>query len=140
MQAAIDLASDFVPTGHVVVIQENGDGTKQEYKSGSLPRLGNYETVVLINGGSASASEILAGALRDDVGIKLVGDKSFGKGTIQEPLDVTGGSGVHITTAKWLTPNGTWVHDKGLIPDVEISNSGNTTEDAQMDAAVNLFQ
>lgn len=140
MQAAIDLASDFVPTGTVVVIQQNGDGTKEEYKSTSLPRLENYQTVVLINGGSASASEILSGALRDDRGIKLVGDKSFGKGTIQEPIDMAGGSGVHITTAKWLTPNGTWVHEKGLTPDVEITNPDNATEDAQLNAAIKLFQ
>lgn len=139
MQAAIDLASDFVPTGTVVVIQQNGDGTKEEYKSTSLPRLEKYQTVVLINGGSASASEILSGALRDDRGIKLVGDKSFGKGTIQEPLDMTGGSGVHITTAKWLTPNGTWVHENGLIPDISIANPDNATEDAQLNAAIKLF-
>lgn len=139
MQAAIDLASDFVPTGTVVVIQENGDGTREEYKSTTLPRLENYKTVVLINGGSASASEILSGALRDDRGFKLIGDKSFGKGTIQEPLDMTGGSGVHITTAKWLTPNGTWVHEKGLTPDISVANPDNATEDAQLNAAIKLF-
>jgi carboxyl-terminal processing protease len=95
--------------------------------------------VILINAGSASASEILAGALRDDRGIKLVGDKSFGKGTIQEPIEVTGGSGLHVTTAKWLTPDGTWVHDKGLTPDVEIANK-EASADAQLDAAINLFK
>jgi carboxyl-terminal processing protease len=140
MQAAIDLGSDFVPTHTTIVIQENGNGSRQEYKSTSLPRLEKYHTVVLINGGSASASEILAGALRDDVGIKLVGDESFGKGTIQEPIDMSGGSGLHITTAKWLTPKGTWVQDKGLTPDVSVSNPDNATEDAQLNAAIKLFQ
>jgi carboxyl-terminal processing protease len=139
MQAAIDLASDFVPTGSIVVIQQSGDGSKEEYKSGSLPRLGKYKAVVLINEGSASASEILAGALRDILKIQLVGDKSFGKGTIQEPIDMTGGAGVHVTTAKWLTPNGTWVHEKGLTPDVVIANPDNATEDAQLKAAIGLF-
>jgi carboxyl-terminal processing protease len=139
LQASIDLASDYVSNGSTVVIQENGDGTKQEYKSTSLPRLGNYNTVILINEGSASASEILAGALRDIKQIKLVGDKSFGKGTIQEPIDMSGGSGIHITTAKWLTPKGTWIHDKGLVPDIEIANPDNATEDAQLDAAIKLF-
>jgi carboxyl-terminal processing protease len=95
--------------------------------------------VVLINGGSASASEILSGALRDDRSIKLIGDKSFGKGTIQEPIDIAGGSGLHVTTAKWLTPNGTWVHEKGLIPDVAVANKDNSTDDAQLDAAIKLF-
>lgn len=139
MQAAIDLASDIVPSNSVVVIQQNGDGTKEEYKSTSLPRLGKYKVVVLINGGSASASEILAGALRDALSVKLVGDKSFGKGTIQEPIDMNGGSGIHVTTAKWLTPKGTWVHEKGLTPDVEVSNIDGTTEDAQLNAAIKLF-
>jgi carboxyl-terminal processing protease len=99
----------------------------------------DYKVAVLINGGSASASEILAGALRDDRDIKLVGDKSFGKGTIQEPIDIAGGSGLHVTTAKWLTPGGTWVHEKGLTPDVGIANSDNATEDAQLNAAIKLF-
>jgi carboxyl-terminal processing protease len=139
MQSAVDIASDFVSMGTTVVIQQNGDGTKEEYKSNRLPRLANYKIVILINGGSASASEILAGALRDDKGIKLVGDKSFGKGTIQEPIEVAGGSGLHVTTAKWLTPEGTWVHDKGLIPDVEIANK-EASADAQLDAAINLFK
>jgi len=77
METAVDIASDFVPVGTTVVIQQNGDGTKQEYKSQKLPRLLNYKIVVLINGGSASASEILSGALRDDRSVKLVGDKSL---------------------------------------------------------------
>jgi carboxyl-terminal processing protease len=139
MQGAVDLASDFVKTNTTVVIQQNGDGAKEEYKSENLPRLGNYNVVVLINGGSASASEILSGALRDNKGIKLVGDKSFGKGTIQEPIDITGGSGIHVTTAKWLTPKGIWVHGEGLTPDVLVANVDNATEDAQLEAAIGLF-
>lgn len=139
MQSAVELASDFVPNGSVVVVQENGDGGKEEYKSESLPRLSKYKTAVLINGGSASASEILSGALRDILGIKLVGDNSFGKGTIQEPIDMTGGSGIHITTAKWLTPKGTWIHGTGLTPDVEVSNPADGSNDDQLNAAIKLF-
>ena len=139
LQAAVDLASDFVPSNSVVVIQQNGDGTKDELKADRLPRLGNYKTVVLINGGSASASEILSGALRDDKGFKLVGEKSFGKGTVQEPLDVSGGAGLHVTTAKWLTPNGTWVHMVGLTPDVVIVPKDTDKEDVQLQGAINLF-
>ncbi|EKE13322.1 MAG: hypothetical protein ACD_13C00037G0001 [uncultured bacterium] len=140
MQAAIDLASDFVPMNSVIVIQENGNGSRQEYKSETLPRLDKYKVVVLINGGSASASEILSGALRDNKGIKLVGEKSFGKGTIQEPIDMTGGGGVHVTTAKWLTPKGVWVHEEGLMPDVEVVNPEDASIDAQLRAAVEIFQ
>jgi len=80
----------------------------------------------------------LSGALRDNRGIKLVGDKSFGKGTIQEPIDINGGSGIHVTTAKWLTPDGTWVHEKGLTPDVEVANPDDAT-DMQLNAAIRLF-
>lgn len=138
LQTSVDIASDFVSMGTTVVIQENGNGMQQLYKSDKLPRLLSYKVVVLINGGSASASEILAGALRDDKSIKLVGDKSFGKGTIQEPINISGGSGLHVTTAKWLTPNGTWVHEKGLTPDIEVANK-EATSDAQMEAAIKLF-
>lgn len=139
LQAAVDLASDFVPTGTTVVIQQNGDGSRQEFKSTKLGRLTKYKVVVLINGGSASASEILAGALRDDRSFKLIGEKSFGKGTIQEPVEIPGGSGLHVTTAKWLTPDGTWVHDKGLDPDTLIVAKDADTSDTQLQAAVNQF-
>lgn len=139
LQAAVDLGSDFVPTGTTVVIQENGDGSRQEFKSSKLPRLSKYKVVVLINGGSASASEILSGALRDDRHFKLIGEKSFGKGTIQEPIEIPGGSGLHVTTAKWLTPNGTWVHEKGLTPDVTVVAKDTDTTDTEMQAAISQF-
>ncbi len=139
LQAAIDLGSEFVPTGTTVVIQQNGDGTRQEYKSERFGRLQNYKVVVLINGGSASASEILAGALRDNKEFKLVGEKSFGKGTVQEPVEIKGGSGLHITTAKWLTPKGTWVHGNGLEPDIKVLNDEKTVEDEQLQKAIELL-
>lgn len=139
LQASVDLASDFVPMGTTMVVQENGDGSKNEFKSTKLGKLTKYKVVVLINGGSASASEILAGALRDQKHFKLIGEKSFGKGTIQEPLEIRGGSGLHITTAKWLTPNGTWVHEKGLDPDVKIEAKDTDTTDTQLQAAIDQF-
>ena len=76
--------------------------------------------VVLINKGSASASEIVSGALRDNKRAILVGETSYGKGTVQEAQDMGDGSGLHVTIAKWLTPNGTWVNGKGLTPDVSV--------------------
>lgn len=139
LQAAVDLASDFVPTNTVVVIEENGTGVRKEYKSVKFGRLQKYSVVVLINGGSASASEILAGALHDQRGFKLVGEKSFGKGTVQEPIEINGGSGLHVTTAKWLTPNGTWVHEKGIEPDIKLVDDEKTIEDEQLDAAIKQF-
>lgn len=139
LQDAIDLAGDFVKMGTTVVIQQSAND-KLELKSDRLGRLQNYKVVVLINGGSASASEILAGALRDDRGIKLIGEKSFGKGTIQEPVEIPGGAGLHITTAKWLTPNGTWVHGVGLTPDVVITPKDTDKEDVILQGAINLFK
>lgn len=139
LQAAIEIASDFVNSGTTVVMQENGDKSREEFKSQKLPRVSAYKTVVLINGGSASASEILSGALRDDLGIKLIGDKSFGKGTIQEPIDMVNGNGLHVTVAKWLTPKGTWVHGNGLIPDIEIKNPEDNSKDLQLEKAIAEF-
>jgi len=140
LQAAVDLASDFIETGKVVVIEERSDGTKNEYKAEKLGRLIKYKVVVLVNEGSASASEILAGALRDQKGIKLVGTKTFGKGTIQEPIEINGGSGLHITTARWLTPNGIWVNEKGLEPDDKIEDDENTVDDEQLEKAIEILK
>lgn len=139
LQAAVDLAGDFVKNGTTVVIQQDAD-SKLEIKSNKLGRLQNYNVLVLINGGSASASEILAGALRDIRGFKLVGEKSFGKGTIQEPVEIPGGSGLHVTTAKWLTPNEIWVHEKGLMPDTEIVPKDTDKDDVILQGAINLFR
>lgn len=139
LQAAVDLAGDFVKNGTTIVIQQDAD-SKLEIKSNKLGRLQNYNVLVLINGGSASASEILAGALRDIRGFKLVGEKSFGKGTIQEPVEIPGGSGLHVTTAKWLTPNEIWVHEKGLMPDTEIVPKDTDKDDVILQGAINLFR
>lgn len=140
LQAAVSLASDFIETGKVVVIEERSDGTRNEFKVDRVGKLMKYKVVVLVNEGSASASEILAGALRDQKEVKLIGTKTFGKGTIQEPIEMSGGSGLHITTARWLTPKGTWVHEKGLEPDVKIKDNEETQEDEQLEEAVRLLQ
>lgn len=114
------IASEFIKDG-TVVIQDKGNG---ETSTLSVSRKGLFTEiplVVLINKGSASASEIVAGALRDHKRAKLVGETSFGKGTIQQAEDLGNGAGLHVTIAKWLTPNGTWVHEKGLEPDIKAS-------------------
>ena len=140
LQASIDIAGEFIATGKTAVIEERGDGGRTEYKVERYGKLLKTPVVVLINGGSASASEILAGALRDQRDIKLIGEKSFGKGTIQEPVEINGGSGLHVTVAKWLTPNGTWVHEKGLIPDSEVKDDENTTTDEQLQEAIKALE
>ncbi len=138
LQEAVNIASDFLPQSSVVVIEQDGNNTKQEYKTNRAPRLASYPIVVLINGGSASASEILAGALRDQKQIKLIGETSFGKGTIQQPDDLPDGSGLHVTIAKWLTPKETWVHGKGLEPDVKVTPADTDKTDVQMDKAIEV--
>jgi carboxyl-terminal processing protease len=140
LQGAVDIASEFLKNGSTAVIEERGDGTRNEFKVERIGSFTNMPTVMLVNEGSASASEILAGALRDDRKIVLVGQKTFGKGTIQEPLDLDNGSGLHITIAKWLTPNGTWVNEDGLEPDVKIEDDSQTTEDEQLLKAVDILQ
>jgi carboxyl-terminal processing protease len=139
LQDAVDLTADFVKVGSTVVIEQDGNGNKIPYKTEKTGRLLDLPVTVLINGGSASASEIMTGALQDLVHAKTVGTKSFGKGTVQEPIDEAGGAGLHVTIAKWLTPNGTWVNGVGITPDVVIDNP-TATEDAQLKAAVGLFK
>jgi carboxyl-terminal processing protease len=136
LQGSVDIAGDFLPNGSVVVKEEDGNGKKVEFKSNKIPRLAKYPMVMLVNKGSASASEILAGAMRDQAKIQIIGDTTFGKGTIQEPQQLGDGSGLHITTARWLTPSEIWVHDKGLTPDTEIADNPETAEDEQFSEAV----
>ena len=140
---AITIAGDFVPKGTTVMLQEDSSGKRSPYSSDSSPRLTGVKVVVLINKGSASASEIVAGALRDSLSAKLVGETSFGKGTIQKVDDLSGGSGLHITFAKWLTPSGFWVNKVGLKPDVEVKLTDDdikNNRDPQLDKAKELLK
>lgn len=139
LQASVMVASDFIKEG-VVVSQETSDGRKEDYTvDKSLGRLVDDKLVVLVNGGSASASEILAGALKDYKRGKLVGEKTFGKGTVQQPEDFADGSGIHVTIARWLLPNGKNIHKVGVDPDVEVKyevNKDTKLSDNQLDKAI----
>jgi carboxyl-terminal processing protease len=119
LQGAINLASDFIPEG--TVVEQQGRYDTETYTVSRRGRLLGVPVVVLINGGSASASEILAGAMRDRIEAQLVGERSFGKGTVQEAIDLQGNAGLHVTSARWLLPSGDWIHDDGLQPDIEIA-------------------
>ena len=135
LQGAVDIAGDFVEPGTVVVVEDKGD-IKNDFKSERSGKLGKSKVVVLVNAGSASASEILAGALREIKNYQLIGETTFGKGTIQEPLQLEKGAGLHLTTAKWLTPRGVWVNEIGLKPDIEIVDNPETAEDEQLLEAI----
>lgn len=141
LEGAVFIASEFLPSGDAV-LQENNEGVRVSFKVSGKGKLTDKPLVVLINKGSASASEIVAGALKDKKRAKLVGEKSFGKGTIQEAQDLEGGSGIHITVAKWLTPDGNWVNDtEGLEPDVKIEmDKEDDSKDPQMDKALELLE
>lgn len=139
LDSAIDLASEFIPEGLVVTGQRR-DGSDAMTVS-QRGRLLGMPLTVLINEGSASASEILAGALRDRLGVKLVGAKSFGKGTVQRVIDLSGGAGLHVTVAKWLLPSGDWIHEKGLTPEIlvelpEPATGSSEVVDTQLEAAI----
>ena len=138
MQGAVDLASDFLPTNTLVVIEDSKVYGRTEYKTKGISRLAKYKVVILVDGGSASASEIMAAALREQAKIKIVGEKSFGKGTIQEPKDLAQNSGIHITIGKWLTPEGVWLNEKGLEPDVVVADNPDTPEDEQLEKALEI--
>lgn len=120
LAVSVDIASWWLPPGEIVARERFADGSENFHRSNGYRLLADIPTVVLINEGSASASEIVAGALRDIKGIKLVGAKTFGKGSVQEVLPVEGGSSLKITIAKWLTPKGTEINGTGIEPDVKV--------------------
>lgn len=116
---ALEISDLFVPNGKVVLQVEDRKGNKEIYKSENKKELG-IPVVVLVDKGSASASEIVAAAVKESAGIPLVGEKTFGKGTVQTAEDFKDGSNIKYTSAKWLTPKGNWIHKKGIKPDYEV--------------------
>ena len=139
LQTSVDVASSWLKSGDLVVSEAHSNGTTNKYTAQGLNRLAGIKTVVLINGGSASAAEILAGALRDHNVAMLIGEKSFGKGSVQELVDLPGGSAVKVTVAKWITPGGKNLNHDGLQPDVEVKYTEedfNAGKDPQMEKAL----
>lgn len=139
LDGAVDIASDFLSKG-VVVIEDSGDGNKVESRVSRPARLAGVDLVVLVNSGSASASEIVAGALKDNNRAQIIGVNTFGKGTIQEPQQVGQGSGLHVTIARWLTPSGFWVNEGGLVPNIVIEDDPETSQDEQLQEAIGLIE
>ena len=134
---AIQVASDFIPSG--VVVSQKGKFVDQDYDSIGTGRLAKYQTEVLVNGGSASASEIVAGALRDRIGSKLIGTQTFGKGTVQDRRDLSNGGGLHVTIARWLLPGGDWIQDEGIPVTIEVKPDPDATTDQVLDRALKEF-
>lgn len=139
LEGAVYIGSEFIKSGNVVS-QQNSNGSKEDYPVVRKGKLMDIPVIVLVNKGSASAAEIVAGALRDYNRGKLVGEVTFGKGSVQTPEDLPGGAGIHITTGKWLLPKGDWIHKKGVTPDVLVEmESTDATSDAQLAKAVELL-
>ncbi len=137
LNGSVFVASEFLPQGTKIVTQHSsleGDKIYNVNRKGSLL---DTPLVVLINKGSASASEIVAGALKDNKRASLLGEKSFGKGSVQEAEDLTGGAGLHVTIAKWLMPGGQWINGRGIEPDISVKNDEKKLkEDKQLEKAM----
>jgi len=144
LDSAVDISSWFLPSGKVVVTEDYGDNKIPDiYRSKGYNVFNDKSKfVILIDGGSASASEIVAGAMQDQGRAKLVGSQSFGKGSVQETEKITPDTLLKITVARWLTPNGTSISAKGLTPDypIEITQKDlDNKKDPQLDKAVELL-
>ncbi len=125
LEGAVFVGSEFLSSG-TVVVQDKGVDGKENYAVNRQGRLLREPLVVLINNGSASASEIVAGTLQETKRAKLVGEKSFGKGTVQEAQDLSGGAGLHVTIARWLLPSGKSIDKEGIKPDFEVKPNSET--------------
>lgn len=142
LEGAVYVASEFLPMGKIVVEQRYMNNESQKYRVLRFGKLQDIPLVVLINKGSASASEIVAGSLRDYQRAKIIGEKSFGKGSVQEALDLKDKAGLHVTVAKWILPKGDWINSKGIEPQIKVENEikeGDTLtreNDKQLDRAI----
>jgi len=143
LNVAVNLAGWFLEKGQVVAKERFADGTERVFKAAGNEALKDTPVVVLINGGSASASEILAGALRVNRNVKLVGETSYGKGTVQELQNLKDDSALKITIANWLLPDDSIIEKNGLKPDVEMVLTEKDIEaglDPQLDKALEIIK
>jgi len=144
LDAAVNMAGKMIPKGNIVVIEENSRGKRKEIYAKGGDVLSRMETVVLINMGSASASEILAGALRENRdNVTVVGETSYGKGSVQEFINLPQGTAAKITVSKWLTPKGEQINEKGIKPDIEVKMSYEDFEndrDPQLEKALEILK
>jgi len=138
LESAIDISSLFLDGG-VIVKEKDKNGKIKEFKTTLVPRLKDKKLVVLVNGGSASSSEIMSGAIQDRKRGILIGEKTYGKGSVQNLEELKDKSEVRVTIAKWLTPNGNSIDKAGITPDIEVkltSDDKQNNRDPQLDRAI----
>lgn len=136
---ATDIAGWFIDRNQVILSEQDRNEESVEIKSNGPSNFSSIPLVVLINEGSASASEIMAGALKDDRGALLIGQTSFGKGTVQKIIDFEDGSSLKVTIAKWYTPSGVRIQDTGITPDIQVELTAedyDSNKDPQFDRAL----
>lgn len=141
LNVAVDVANEWV-TNDPVVIERRGDGGERKYRAGLRSRLKGMKTIVLVNQGSASASEIVAGALQDYAFATIVGEQTFGKGSVQVIETLDDGSALKLTVSKWFTPNGRGIDEEGITPDIVVElteDDYNNDNDPQLDKALELL-
>lgn len=142
LSVAVDLSGWFLKRGTLVVREEGRDNDRKEFQANGNEALADLPVVILVNGGSASASEILAGALKDQRKIKLVGQKTFGKGTVQELISLRDDSSLKLTVAHWVLPSGKIIEGEGIKPDFEVKPAEDGTKelDPQLDKAIEVLR
>lgn len=143
LDASINIAGWFIPEGKLIVREEMGGGQERRHISSGPALLKDFPVVILQNEGSASASEILAGAMRDHLDATIIGTRSFGKGTVQNFTNMDGGTSLKLTVARWITPSGEAIDQKGIEPTITVE--ANTEEilvgnDAQRERALEILR
>jgi carboxyl-terminal processing protease len=124
LDAAIDVCGEFFDRDELVVYtQGRSTDSRQDYRADGKHPHRAYPIAVLINGGTASAAEIVTGAMKDTKRAVIVGERSFGKGSVQSVIDLQNGEGMHLTTARYFTPSGITIHEHGVSPQVEVEIS-----------------
>lgn len=139
LDSVINVASRFLKDG-LVLYELDAQGNRTDWKVRRLDRVPDVPVVVLVNRYSASASEVLAGALRAHGRATLVGEKTFGKGSVNTLRQLSDGSGVYFSTARWYTPSGELIEGKGLQPDMEVTQPESGSEDVQLDKALEVLK
>ncbi|MFC1733420.1 S41 family peptidase [candidate division KSB1 bacterium] len=143
LEGAVDISSEFIEKGEVVSVKKRNPEEDEVIYVNERARVISIPLAVLINKGSASASEIVAGAIRDNNRGIIIGETSFGKGTVQEVDNLVDGSSLRVTIAKWFTPNNVNISEKGIVPDIEVERTLEDLEanlDPQLDAALEYLK